>query len=29
MAEGVAFIEGRYVPSDEAKISVFDLGFRL
>jgi len=27
MAEGVAFIEGKYVPSDEAKISVFDLGF--
>ena len=27
MAEGVAFIEGQYVPSDEAKISVFDLGF--
>jgi branched-chain amino acid aminotransferase len=24
---GVAFIEGKYVPSDEAKISVFDLGF--
>ncbi|HXG17648.1 MAG TPA: aminotransferase class IV [Methylomirabilota bacterium] len=24
---GVAFIEGRYVPADEAKISVFDLGF--
>jgi branched-chain amino acid aminotransferase len=27
MAEGVAFIEGIYVPADEAKISVFDLGF--
>jgi branched-chain amino acid aminotransferase len=27
MAEGVAFIEGQYVPADEAKISVFDLGF--
>lgn len=27
MAEGVAFIEGKYIPSDEAKISVFDLGF--
>lgn len=27
MAEGIAFIEGKYVPSDEAKISVFDLGF--
>lgn len=27
MAEGVAFIEGKYVPADEAKISVFDLGF--
>lgn len=27
MAEGVAFIEGTYVPADEAKISVFDLGF--
>jgi branched-chain amino acid aminotransferase len=27
MADGVAFIDGKYVPSDEAKISVFDLGF--
>lgn len=27
MADGVAFIEGKYVASDEAKISVFDLGF--
>jgi branched-chain amino acid aminotransferase len=27
MAEGVAFIEGQYAPADEAKISVFDLGF--
>lgn len=27
MADGVAFIEGKYVTSDEAKISVFDLGF--
>jgi branched-chain amino acid aminotransferase len=25
--QGVAFIEGQYVPADEAKISVFDLGF--
>jgi branched-chain amino acid aminotransferase len=25
--QGVAFIEGKYVPADEAKISVFDLGF--
>jgi branched-chain amino acid aminotransferase len=27
MAEGVAFIDDKYVLSDEAKISVFDLGF--
>jgi branched-chain amino acid aminotransferase len=27
MFEGVAFIEGQYVSADEAKISVFDLGF--
>lgn len=27
MTEGVAFVEGQYVPADEAKISVFDLGF--
>ena len=27
MADGIAFIDGKYVPSDEAKISVFDLGF--
>jgi len=27
MLTGVAFIEGRYVSADEAKISVFDLGF--
>lgn len=27
MLTGVAFIEGRYVAADEAKISVFDLGF--
>jgi len=27
MADGIAFIEGKYVSSDEAKISVFDLGF--
>jgi branched-chain amino acid aminotransferase len=27
MAAGVAFIEGKYVPAEEAKISVFDLGF--
>lgn len=27
MADGVAFIDGKYVSSDEAKISVFDLGF--
>jgi branched-chain amino acid aminotransferase len=27
MAEGVAFIGGKYVPADEANISVFDLGF--
>jgi branched-chain amino acid aminotransferase len=25
--QGVAFIEGKFVPADEAKISVFDLGF--
>jgi len=28
MATGVAFIGGQYVNADEAKISVFDLGFR-
>ena len=27
MTHGVAFIEGQYVSGDEAKISVFDLGF--
>ena len=27
MAEGVAFIGEQYLPADEAKISVFDLGF--
>jgi branched-chain amino acid aminotransferase len=27
MADGIAFIDGEYVPSDKAKISVFDLGF--
>jgi branched-chain amino acid aminotransferase len=27
MVEGVAYIEGKYVPADEARISVFDLGF--
>ncbi|MBM4257885.1 MAG: hypothetical protein FJ147_18590 [Deltaproteobacteria bacterium] len=27
MAEGVAFIDGKYVAADDAKISVFDLGF--
>ncbi|HLB80966.1 MAG TPA: aminotransferase class IV [Dongiaceae bacterium] len=27
MAEGVAFIDGGYVPAEEARISVFDLGF--
>ncbi|MGE0826273.1 MAG: aminotransferase class IV [Candidatus Binatia bacterium] len=27
MADGVAFIDDKYVSSDEAKISVFDLGF--
>ncbi len=27
MADGIAFIDGKYVPNDEAKISVFDLGF--
>lgn len=25
--QGVAFIEGKYIPADDAKISVFDLGF--
>ena len=27
MSEGVAFVDGKYVGRDEAKISVFDLGF--
>ena len=27
MSEGIAFIDGKYVGRDEAKISVFDLGF--
>lgn len=27
MADGVAFIDGKYVAADDAKISVFDLGF--
>ena len=27
MADGIAFIDGKYVAAEEAKISVFDLGF--
>jgi branched-chain amino acid aminotransferase len=27
MSQGVAFVEGKYIPAEEAKISVFDLGF--
>ena len=27
MPDGVAFVDGKYVGRDEAKISVFDLGF--
>lgn len=27
MAEGICFIDGNYVPADEAKISIFDAGF--
>ncbi|HEV8673692.1 MAG TPA: aminotransferase class IV [Methylomirabilota bacterium] len=27
MAEGIAFIDGEYVPASEAKISIFDVGF--
>ncbi len=27
MAQGIAFIDGAYVPTDEAKISIFDAGF--
>ena len=27
MSDGVAFVDGKYVGRDEAKISVFDLGF--
>src|SRR5262245_27332726 len=27
MVEGVAFVDGKYIPADEAKLGVFDLGF--
>ena len=27
MADGIAFVDGQYVPADQAKISVFDIGF--
>ncbi|HZF34375.1 MAG TPA: aminotransferase class IV [Candidatus Angelobacter sp.] len=27
MAEGVAFVEGKYIPANEARMAVFDLGF--
>jgi branched-chain amino acid aminotransferase len=27
MADGIAFIDGEYLPSSEAKISIFDIGF--
>src|SRR5262252_5632780 len=27
MADGIAFIDGEYVPAGEAKISIFDVGF--
>jgi branched-chain amino acid aminotransferase len=27
MADGIAFINGEYLPADEAKISIFDVGF--
>ena len=28
MVDGVAFVDGKYVPADEARMAVFDLGFR-
>ena len=27
MAESIAFVDGQYVPADQAKISLFDIGF--
>ena len=27
MADGIAFVDGEYVPASEAKISIFDIGF--
>jgi branched-chain amino acid aminotransferase len=27
MADGIAFVDGQYVPADQAKISLFDIGF--
>jgi branched-chain amino acid aminotransferase len=27
MADGIAFVDGQYVPADQAKISLFDVGF--